>query len=151
MIYANNDFNNHKQQSKIQPQPNVPYVSQVPDSCCVRSYSNCGKNFNVYADTLTNLYGQNLYLSGTANGQGVFQGGTGNYPVQGSGNGNWGYNQNKVQNTNIYTQGCLPIYVERYYKELMFIAIYCVIVAGISVLICVGYVILYFMTLKNAF
>lgn len=100
---------------------------------------------------MPNIYGANQYLAGTGNGAGVFQGGTGNYPISGNGVGTWGFNGAAVPNQNIYTQGCLPIYIERYYRELMFIALYCTIVSGVSVLACVVYIILYFMTLKKAF
>lgn len=136
----------------MQPQPNnVPYISQVPDSCCVRMYANCGRNFNTFPQDSPKIYGPNQYLSGTGNGQGVFQGGYGNYPISGNGVGSWGYNGAMLPNQNIYTQGCLPMYIERYYRELMFIAIYCTIVAGVSVLACVVYIVLYFMTLKKKF
>jgi hypothetical protein len=127
---------------------NVPYTDNVPDSCCVQVYANCGKNFNQYPSSLVNLYGQNNYL-----GNNVNMGGS-NYPVNGgvnggTGYGNWGFNSNKVQNNNIYTSGCLQQYLHRNYRDLVFVAAYSFGVSAFGIIACVVYIILYFMSLKR--
>lgn len=113
---------------------NLPYVDNVPDSCCVSKQFNCGKQ---YFNNLNNNinYGNNFNtLNNNPNNI--------NIPGVYNSQNNYNYRQNSInRNMMINTNGCLDTFLQRFNRDILFLSALCV---AASLLVIILYVILLF-------
>jgi hypothetical protein len=85
---------------------NLPYIDNVPDSCCVNPSYNCGKranSFNMPPNTFNSFNSYNSF-------------------------NDFANNRNNL----IYSKGCQQAYIVQFSRDMSFLGILCIVLSGIA-------------------
>lgn len=114
-------YNNHAMNwnDKWSVNNNLPYVNNVPDSCCIQPQYNCGKQFTVSV----NNYDQVNYNNNNNNNnqQAPFN--------------SFNRQPNSYSYNTINTNGCLQFYLDKFSTDVVFLSVLSIVASCIVVLL----------------